>query len=291
MGAQNETIFVVGAGTMGAGIAQVAVRAGFDTTLYDTNEAALAQALERTKEDLTKLKNKEKISAAQHQAALQLLRVSTNIKDASDASLVIEAASENLVVKQTIFKNLEMHVSPSTILTTNTSTLSVGAIGSVLAQANRMMGLHFFNPATIMPLVEVIGTQHTEQAVLQRALKFVEQIGKTAIVASDTPGFVVNRIARPFYLEALRMLEQHESPEAILQIDAAMRGAGFRMGPFELLDLIGLDVSLAASQSVFDGFSQNPKYQPSPIQARMVKDGYLGKKTGRGFYEYPREKP
>jgi 3-hydroxybutyryl-CoA dehydrogenase len=226
---------------------------------------------------------------------LERLRVSETLEDATQAQLVIEAASENLEVKHAIFRKLEAHVSADTIIATNTSTISISAIASVLEHPERALGLHFFNPATVMPLVEVINGDQTSARTLEVALAFVARLQKTAVIAKDTPGFIVNRTARPYYLEAMRILSEHgESPELLENTDRIMRGAGFRMGPFELLDLIGLDINLAASKSVYEAFFQDPKYRPSPIQQRMVDAGRLGRKTGRGFYDHlekPKDKP
>ena len=286
-----ETILVIGAGTMGADIAQVAARSGLRTILFDTQAAALERAMQQIRRDLEKLEAKGKLSVLELDATLKIVGISETLEIANEAQLVIEAASENLAVKHAIFRKLESHVSADAILATNTSTISISAIASVLEHPERAVGLHFFNPATIMPLVEVIRAEQTSARTLEVALAFVTRVRKTAVIAKDTPGFIVNRIARPFYLEALRMLgENGESTELLEKTDRVMRGAGFRMGPFELLDLIGLDINLAASKSVYEAFFQDPKYRPSPIQQRMVDAGRLGRKTGRGFYEYL-EKP
>ena len=286
-----ETILVIGAGTMGADIAQVAARSGLRTILFDTQAAALERAMQQIRRDLEKLEAKGKLSVLELDATLKNVGISETLEIANEAQLVIEAASENLAVKHAIFRKLESHVSADAILATNTSTISISAIASVLEHPERAVGLHFFNPATIMPLVEVIRAEQTSARTLEVALAFVTRVRKTAVIAKDTPGFIVNRIARPFYLEALRMLgENGESTELLEKTDRVMRGAGFRMGPFELLDLIGLDINLAASKSVYEAFFQDPKYRPSPIQQRMVDAGRLGRKTGRGFYEYL-EKP
>lgn len=278
-----ETILVIGAGTMGAGIVQVAARSGFRTILFDTQTAALERAMRQTKIDLEKLESKGKLSALERDATLERMQISTTLEDASETQLVIEAASENLEVKHEIFRKLEAHVSTDTILATNTSTISISAIASVLEHPERAIGLHFFNPATLMPLVEIIKSDHTSTRTLEVALAFVARIQKTAVITKDTPGFIVNRIARPFYLEALRMLEVGGD---VSTIDQALRGAGFKMGPLELIDLIGLDVNLASSKSVYEAFFQDPKYRPSAIQQRMVDAGRLGRKTGHGFYNY-----
>jgi 3-hydroxybutyryl-CoA dehydrogenase len=278
-----ETVLVIGAGTMGAGIAQVTARAGLRTILYDTQPEALERARQQIERDLEKLEHKGKLSAAERHTALEHLRTSTTLEVARDAQLVIEAASEKLAIKHEIFRSLEQHVGADTLLATNTSTISISAISSVLEHPNRALGLHFFNPATIMPLVEVITAEQTSSQTLEAALGFVQRIAKTPIVTKDSPGFIVNRVARPFYGEALRLLEDGGD---VRTIDRALRGAGFKMGAFELMDLIGLDINLAASKSVYEAFFQDPKYRPSVIQQRLVDAGRLGRKAGRGFYEY-----
>jgi 3-hydroxybutyryl-CoA dehydrogenase len=278
-----ETVLVIGAGTMGAGIAQVTARAGLCTILYDTQPEALERARQQIERDLEKLEQKGKLSAAERNTTLEHLRTSTTLEVACDAQLVIEAASEKLAIKHEIFRSLEQHVGTDTLLATNTSTISISAISSVLEHPDRALGLHFFNPATIMPLVEVITAEQTSSQTLEAALGFVQRIAKTPIVTKDSPGFIVNRVARPFYGEALRLLEDGGD---VRTIDRALRGAGFKMGAFELMDLIGLDINLAASKSVYEAFFQDPKYRPSVIQQRLVDAGRLGRKTGRGFYEY-----
>jgi 3-hydroxybutyryl-CoA dehydrogenase len=278
-----ETVLVIGAGTMGAGIAQVIARADLRTILYDTQAEALERARQQIERDLKKLEQKGKLSAAERDTTLEHLRTSTTLEVACDAQLVIEAASEKLAIKHEIFRSLEQHVGADTLLATNTSTISISAISSVLEHPDRALGLHFFNPATIMPLVEVITAEQTSSQTLEVALGFVQRIAKTPIVTKDSPGFIVNRVARPFYGEALRLLEDGGD---VRTIDRALRGAGFKMGAFELMDLIGLDINLAASKSVYEAFFQNPKYRPSVIQQRLVDAGRLGRKAGRGFYEY-----
>jgi 3-hydroxybutyryl-CoA dehydrogenase len=278
-----ETVLVIGAGTMGAGIAQVTARAGLRTVLYDTQPEALERAKQQIERDLEKLEQKGKLSAAERNTTVEHLRTSTTLEVACDAQLVIEAASEKLVIKHEIFRSLEQHVGADTLLATNTSTISISAISSVLEHPDRALGLHFFNPATIMPLVEVITADQTSSQTLEVALGFVRRIAKTPIVTKDSPGFIVNRVARPFYGEALRLLEDGGD---VHTIDRALRGAGFKMGAFELMDLIGLDINFAASKSVYEAFFQDPKYRPSVIQQRLVDAGRLGRKTGRGFYEY-----
>jgi 3-hydroxybutyryl-CoA dehydrogenase len=278
-----ETILVIGAGTMGAGIAQVAALSGLSTILFDTQSEALERAMRVTRRDLERLESKGKLSTSERESTLERMRLSSTLQVATEAQVVIEAASENLAVKHEVFRDLEAHVAADTVLATNTSTISIGAIAGVLERPERAVGLHFFNPATIMPLVEVIRAEQTSQWTIERALAVVQVFGKTAVVTKDAPGFIVNRIARPFYLEALRMLEAGGDAATI---DQALRGAGFKMGPLELIDLIGLDINLASSKSVYEAFFQDPKYRPSSLQQRMVDSGWLGRKAGRGFYTY-----
>ena len=279
----NQAVLVVGAGTMGAGIAQVTARAGLRTIMYDTQPEALGRARQQIERDLEHLEHKGKLSSSDRIATLERLDGSTTPEAAREAGWVIETASEHLAVKQAIFRDLEQRVASDAILATNTSTISVAAIASVLRHPERALGLHFFNPATVLPLVEVVVTEQTSTQTLELALGLVQRIAKTPIVTKDSPGFIVNRVARPFYGEALRLLEDGSD---IRTVDRALRGAGFKMGAFELMDLIGLDINLAASKSVYEAFFQDPKYRPSVIQQRLVDAGRLGRKTGRGFYEY-----
>ena len=278
-----ETVMVIGAGTMGAGIAQVTALAGLRTVLHDMQPAALERARRQTESDLEKLEAKGKISDLERRATLERFKTSDSLEPASKAQLVIEAASESVTVKHMIFRELEQIVSRDAILATNTSTISVSAIASVLEHPGRAVGLHFFNPATIMPLVEVIAGDATTAGTISMALEFVNCIGKTPVVAQDAPGFIVNRVARPYYAEALRMLEEGGD---VATIDCVLRGAGFKMGAFELMDLIGLDINLTATKGVYEAFFQTPRFRPSSIQQRLVDAGHLGRKTGRGFYKY-----
>ena len=280
------SIAVIGAGTMGAGIAQVAARSGYRTCLYDTDPDAVTRAITRTQTDLEKLVKKGKIGPQDLENAMVRLEPVMDVQDFTAIDLAIEAAPENLDVKRKLFAKLERFCGGA-IFATNTSTISVSAIAGAVTDPGKVVGMHFFNPAPILPLVEIIPGDLTRPDVTNAALEVARTMGKTPVIAKDTPGFIVNRIARPFYGEALRILgENGESRELMTNMDRIMRGAGFRMGPFELMDLIGLDVNLAASKTVYDAFFHDPKYRPSPIQQKMVDSGRLGRKSGRGFYKY-----
>lgn len=276
---------VVGAGTMGAGIALAAARSGLDVILYDVNDTVLRQALERIKADVKQGVVRGKIPADQVSPIVARIHPRTNLSDFHACELVVEAVIEDLRVKKDLFRHLETHTKTSAVLATNTSSLSVTAITSVLRRQERAIGLHFFNPAHIMKLVEVVRTQATSESTIAFARSFVRHIGKSPVLVRDTPGFIVNRVARPFYGEALRLLGEqvatHEQIDRILK-----QGAGFAMGPFELMDLIGIDVNFAVTQSMYDQFFGEPRYRPHPIQKQMVDAGRLGKKTGAGFYTY-----
>jgi 3-hydroxybutyryl-CoA dehydrogenase len=283
------SIAVIGAGTMGAGIAQVAARSGYRTCLYDPDPDVVNRAIRHAQTDLEKLLQKGKIGAQDLEGAMVRLEPVMDIQDLTAIDLAIEAAPENLDVKRKLFAKLE-HFCGGAILATNTSTISVSAIAGAVMDPGKVVGMHFFNPAPILPLVEIIPGDLTRPDVTDAALEVARTMGKTPVIAKDTPGFIVNRIARPFYGEALRILgENGESRELMASLDAIMRGTGFRMGPFELMDLIGLDVNLAASKSVYDAFFHDPRFRPNPIQQKMVDSGRLGRKSGRGFYEHKHE--
>jgi 3-hydroxybutyryl-CoA dehydrogenase len=288
---------VVGAGTMGAGIAQVALEAGHSVRLYDPDPAALDRARGRIEDGLSRRAAKRAASGepaagsaagASGMVAADLLRrlsVALSVEElAASAGLIVEAALEDLSLKVRLFEALDGAATPDAILATNTSALSVSAISTGTRHPGRVIGLHFFNPAPVMRLVEVVEPQRAEGPVVDRAMRLMTAWGKTPVRCADAPGFIVNRVNRPYTLEALRILEA--SLADVVQLDAAARSNGYPMGPFELMDLIGLDISLAAASGLFQAFGREPRFRPSPIQERLVAAGMLGRKTGLGFYRY-----
>jgi len=282
---QSSLVAVVGSGTMGAGIAQVAAASGHPVVLYDTRSEAVPAAIQGVRQNFQKLVSKGKLSVQAGEDASARLRAASNLEELRDAGIVIEAVVEDLGVKRQLFMELESIVATHCIFATNTSSLSVNAIAAGLKAPERLVGMHFFNPAQLMELVEVIGGLATDPGILAAVHATASAWGKTAVYAKSTPGFIVNRVARPYYGEALLLLaEQAASPATI---DAVMREAGgFRMGPFELMDLIGLDIGLAVSQSLFVAYFGDARYRPSFLQQEMVRAGRIGEKVGSGFYEY-----
>ncbi len=282
-----QTVSVIGSGTMGSGIAQVSALAGYDVILYDLTEDLLTSAMERITQSIDKdvLRGKTASDDAAH--AKQPLKSSTSLIEAATADLIIEAIPEKLNLKRELFATLEAHASEHALFASNTSSLSINVLAAATNRQDRFVGLHFFNPAHIMKLVEVIRGDFTSDVTVAATEAYVEKLGKTAVSCKDTPAFIVNRVARPFYGEALRLLGENAADAET--IDKLMKSIGFRMGPFELIDLIGSDVNFAVTQSVYDAYFQEPKYRPHPIQRRMVESGRLGRKTEHGFYDY-REK-
>ncbi|MGE0199898.1 MAG: 3-hydroxyacyl-CoA dehydrogenase NAD-binding domain-containing protein [Candidatus Melainabacteria bacterium] len=283
-----EHIGIVGAGAMGAGIAQVMLQAGLRVTLTDTCPDALTTGRERVLENLTQSAAKGRIETAVAQSAADRLTTAGSLDALKDCTLVIEAASENPDIKSAIFKTLDALCPPATLLASNTSSLSLTAIAGQTQHPGRVAGMHFFNPAPHMKLVEIIAARQSSDETLSQLTAFAQSLGKVTVRCEDTPGFIVNRVARPYYGEALKVLQEHGNDPAWMSlIDTVLREAGeFRMGPFELMDLIGLDVNLAVSESVYNAYYQEPRYRPSLLQQRMVASRQLGRKTGQGFYTY-----
>jgi 3-hydroxybutyryl-CoA dehydrogenase len=290
MAGDRARVGIVGAGTMGAGIAQVALEGGWDVVLHDPLAGATDRARARIADGLAR--RAIKVGGADADSAdawvagrLDGLTTATAIPEiAVDAQLVIEAALEDLELKRGLFRELDAAADPATILASNTSALSIARIAEVTRAPQRVLGLHFFNPAPLLPLVEVVAGPRTTDHALARASAFVEDWGKTPIRTADSPGFIVNRVNRPFTLEPLRLV--HAGMATVEGADAALADAGFPMGPFRLMDLIGIDVNLAAARGLWEGFGRAPRFRPSPIQEELVRAGHLGRKTGEGFYRY-----
>lgn len=278
-------IGVIGAGTMGAGVAQVAATFGHQTVLFDAFPEAIEKAKKSHEKIFNRLVEKGKYTEEQKTEIIGRIAYSNQLEDCKNCDLVIEAVIEKLDLKKKIFSDLEALVKPETILATNTSSLSVASIAAACKNSERVLGIHFFNPAPLMPLVEIIPAIQTDKEVLQKAKAIIDSWKKVTVVTKDTPGFIVNRVARPFYGEALRIYEEGFADFAT--IDWAMKElGGFRMGPFELMDFIGNDVNYAVTESVFAAFYYDQRYKPSFTQKRHSEAGWLGRKSGRGYYNY-----
>ena len=276
---------IIGSGTMGSGIAQVAATAGCHVKLYDTNQAALDKSKTALEKIMSRLVEKERIDAQEKSRIQNNISYVNNLKDLSDSDLTIEAIIEDLDIKKKVFSELESYVSDNCIIASNTSSLSIASIASALKKPERCIGIHFFNPAPLMHLVEVIPSIQTSKDVLARSVKIIRDWKKTVAVAKDTPGFIVNRVARPFYGEALRIYEEGIADFATID-DSLKNIGGFRMGPFELMDFIGNDVNYTVTETVFTAFYFDPRYKPSFTQKRFAEAGYLGRKSGKGYYNY-----
>ncbi|HGM5490007.1 TPA: 3-hydroxyacyl-CoA dehydrogenase [Serratia fonticola] len=282
------TVAVIGAGTMGIGIAQVAAAAGHRVKLFDIALPAATRALEQLGQRLRKRVETGKADAHSTETLLGNIQLTDSLGDLADSTLVIEAVAEKLAIKQSLFRDLEAICSPQTLFASNTSSLSITAIASTLQHPQRMAGLHFFNPAPLMKLVEIVGGLETSPQTLSSLQALAQLWGKHSVVCRSTPGFIVNRVARPFYAETLRALEEQVADPATL--DSVLRDAGgFAMGPLQLTDLIGHDVNYAVTESVYHAFYQDSRFTPSLVQQELVAAGHLGRKSGRGFYRYGNE--
>jgi 3-hydroxybutyryl-CoA dehydrogenase len=286
---QNRPVLVVGAGIMGAGIAQIAAQAGHAVWLMDARAGAAAQALEKLRTTFDALVATGKLSAQASENTLARITPIAALEEARTAALVVEAIVEKLEIKRALFKELEAVVSAECIIATNTSSISVTALANGMTHPGRLVGMHFFNPVPLMKLVEVISGLHTTADAANAIFDLSTVWGKTPVHARSTPGFIVNRIARPFYAEALALLQERQIEPHVL--DAALRAVGFRMGPCELMDLIGLDTNFSVTQSVYEANFYDKRYVPSLVQREMVDGGLFGRKSGRGFYRYPEGAP
>ncbi len=280
-----KKIGVLGGGAMGAGIAQVAAQAGHPVIIVDLQEAALDRGLNGIETSLSKAVEKGKMTEESKQQTLSNIQTSTSVSSFGGCELVIEAIIEKLEIKQSVFKQLDELLPSNCIIASNTSSLSITSIASVCAHPERILGLHFFNPAPLMPLVEIIPATQSKMEFAEDLKRLMLSWKKVPVIAKDWPGFIVNRVARPYYSEALRIYDEGIASQP--EIDTAMRALGFKMGPFELMDLIGHDVNYAVTESVFTAFYFDPRFKPSLTQKKLVEAGWFGRKSGRGFYTYP----
>ena len=276
---------IIGAGTMGIGIAHVAATNGCKVWVFDANAKQVETATVGLEKTLTKLVDKQKISAEKMTEILSNISIATELKDFKDCELIIEAIIENKEIKTKVFTELEKYVSDNCVIASNTSSISITSLGAELQKPERFIGIHFFNPAPLMPLVEIIPSLLTEKSLAEKMYNLMKDWGKIPVIAKDIPGFIVNRIARPYYGEGLRIVE--ENIATVEQVDEAMKTIGnFKMGPFELMDLIGVDVNFSVTTTVYKDYFYDPKYKPSLLQQRMSEAKLHGRKTGKGFYDY-----
>jgi len=280
---QIKTIAVCGAGTMGAGIAQVAAAGGYQTILFDVQAAMLEKAQQQIAQQLENAVKKSKMTAEEKDAILERIVFTAQVEDCR-AELVIEAIVEKLEIKTTLFNQLAAINTPATILASNTSSLPISGIAAGIDHPERVAGMHFFNPAPVMKLVEIVKGKDTASHVTELLYTLSQGLGKTPVMVQDTPGFIVNRVARHYYLEAMQVAA--EGVATYKSIDRLLESAGFRMGPFALMDLIGNDVNLAVTRSLYEAYNGAPRFTPSPLQIAKVEEGALGKKSGKGFYNY-----
>jgi 3-hydroxybutyryl-CoA dehydrogenase len=276
-------ICICGAGTMGSGIAQLAAQSGFDTILFDVNENVLTNSQKIIKKNLQYLVDKNKISSEEKEKVFNRIKFVSDIQECT-AFVIIEAIVENEEAKISLFNDLAKYNNEEVIFATNTSSLSVSSLQKKIIFPERVVGMHFFNPAYIMKLVEIVKGDKTNDEVAKTVYEIAKQMGKTPVMCKDAPGFIVNRIARPFYLESLKIAE--EGIANFEEIDKILEATGFKMGPFKLMDLIGMDINLSVTKSVYEAFSHAERFAPSPLQIEKVKNNELGKKTGKGFYDY-----
>jgi len=280
-----KTILVAGAGTMGQGIAQVCAQAGYKVFLFDVQPESIQRGLLAIDKNLAVLVSKNKLKQE------ELVEIASRIKGTETvdvpADLVIEAIIEEAEAKRKLFTAIEKVVAPSAIITSNTSSIPITQLAATLRHPDRFAGLHFFNPAPVMKLVEIISGVATEESVMEKLKLFVQSINKLSVVAKDAPGFIVNRVARHYYVEALKLVEEGVATHE--QVDALLRNAGFKMGAFELMDLIGIDINFSVTSSLYNGFHQEPRFRPSRVQQQKVLAGHLGKKSGQGFYKYNKD--
>lgn len=282
---QDSKVAILGAGAMGSGIAQIAAQMNHQVIVYDVKKESLTKSEDNLDKVLVKLIGKKKIGTEEAAELRSKISYTSAIKDIKDCDLIIEAVIENLEIKKELFAKVEKYVKKDAILATNTSSLSIAAISSALKNPSRFIGLHFFNPAPVMPLVEIVPSFTTDETLANSMKRLMTDWKKTPVIAKDTPGFIVNRVARPFYAEALRIYEEGIADFAT--IDWAMKEKGdFKMGPFELMDFIGNDVNYKVTETVFEQMYFDPKFTPSVTQKRFVESGLFGRKVGRGFYDY-----